>query len=537
MIEIFHLRKRMSLALTSLSIHLKSSKSSFEEKMQILLDLSRKLVDESLIGIYHKGTTSVLVSPGSEGGLEMIVLSNEKDDRNLSPEVAYEQMARSIIKTVEDEEGTENSNLIRPIEWRYTDTNVMYGDIIIQVMEEYIRGRVPHDTSIMLIKDGRLPDNAFFPLDRITRATYKKIGAETDIGISFEDFRSTFYTKEHIVKDAVARVAFMCLNQFFEYFLKYRIMFRGESVYDSYKYLFSESQSAIHPVAFLTARPYYVGDFRCSSGWDIGRFISSGSYGRVFQACCEEKCEYVVKIIAPETQYETLKELDIWKKAQEINNGELVPQLVEYYYHKGNVEEKSYFLVVMEALDTSVSKAMTFADKTNNVALREILYAKMLDILRTLHANGIAHGDAHLPNFMLKCDDKSVYESGDDIYRALLSGRCKMKIIDFGFSTTIENLRKNFEKELEILHRIAKRLFSIGCVSDFEEKEFKKSAERNIEEFFKIVCFYDFALVKRHIDPSYSNSKKLFYMFNIAEREITGTKCDVNAEMEFENSK
>ena len=226
--------------------------------------------------------------------------------------------------------------------------------------------------------------------------------------------------------------------------------------------------------------------------------------------------------------------MEIWKKAQEINNGELVPQLIEYYYHNSDVAGKSFFMIIMEALDTSVTKAMKIADNAHNTALREILYEKVLSILRTLHSNGIAHGDSHLSNFMMKCDDKTIYEdeTGDSLYKALLSGRCKVKVIDFGFSTTVETLTKNLDKELKILHRVGGRLFSIGCIFNFEETVFKEKAQSNIEEFFKIICFYDYALIKATIDQSYSNAKKLIYMYNVAEREIIGTTCDPNMEMD-----
>ena len=60
------------------------------------------------------------------------------------------------------------------------------------------------------------------------------------------------------MKDVIAKVAFLCLNRFFEVFLNYRIAFRGENVYNGYKYLYSESPSSIHPVVFLAIRRFIM---------------------------------------------------------------------------------------------------------------------------------------------------------------------------------------------------------------------------------------------------------------------------------------
>ena len=184
--DFFHIEKMVVVILT----YLKAQHISFEDRMEMIFGLSKKLFSDGELGIYHKSGISVLISPEVEG-VEYIILSKEKDDRkDINPEVAYKQASEAYIGEVEKSEGHDVADLIRPIEWRYTDTNETYANVIIQVIEEYMVGRVPHETSIMDIsKEGKLQSKAFFLLDRMDRETYKKIGGKKETEVSYEDFR------------------------------------------------------------------------------------------------------------------------------------------------------------------------------------------------------------------------------------------------------------------------------------------------------------------------------------------------------------
>ena len=91
---------------------------------------------------------------------------------------------------------------------------------------------------------------------------------------------------------------------------------------------------------------------------------------------------------------------------------------------------------------------------------------------------------------MLKCEDKDLLKSAELLYKALLFKICTIKIIDFGFGTTISYLTYHREDERNVLFPLEDRLLQYGCISEKNLPE-----DTDIGYIFYVLCQYDFSLM------------------------------------------
>ena len=165
---------------------------------------------------------------------------------------------------------------------------------------------------------------------------------------------------------------------------------------------------------------------KCPSGWTIKSFLGKGTFGKVFTTCCEKKCGYVVKISELRTDWmrsSARKEFCIWKSIQGLG---LSPKLIDAHI------EKNYSMFIMEVMTGDI---MYLMEKYPSKELLELIINKVGNILSTLHKNEIIHGDTHYGNFMYKVADDKIPKN---VIKAIESGKIKIKVIDFGQSTTFE---------------------------------------------------------------------------------------------------
>ena len=122
------------------------------------------------------------------------------------------------------------------------------------------------------------------------------------------------------------------LSDFLFHFYTYRI---PEEKKQKYKFLISQDNSIFHSLVFSASK--LENESECSSRWKIVSRIGAGKYGKIFKACCDDNCEYIVKIVTTKQyigyqhsiQYGMNNEISIWKQVEKI---ELAPRLVESYF-------------------------------------------------------------------------------------------------------------------------------------------------------------------------------------------------------------
>jgi hypothetical protein len=523
----------------------------FEEWIKVIFSLSEKIYENALKGIVDKGDTNkgemMFVMISEKGEKESIHIHST--GRVISPIPFPESVVEQNYKATVD-------SLIRfyyqtdmivipylsPLKWKFSDNDNMYYRIIMQTIEFYVAGGVPKDTDITLASGG-LPRNCFKKPISYGKEYYEKesaTGPPLPPWDLYVNLNEKIPEQEKNKKEITFKLASRYISRFFFYLWSYRICFRGKESLEKFKFLGDRSTSLLHQDVFALADSPKGQISECKSEWIIHSYLGEGSFGEVFRACCEKNCEYAIKIVKPGnelTPFLEKREIAMWKKVQELD---LCPRLVEYYHHKGvnhpKHPEEDYFILVMEACDMSIKYAMTNIINTerNDVIrrdLRKLIFEKIRDILLKLHSNNIAHSDAHFENYMLKCNNKEVFKSAGLLFQAIQNGQCQVKIIDFGYTTTLELLNTEFDSEIRRLFPIinSKRLFSIGCLPDKYVKQPLNdplfiSQDRG-KKLFDILCFYDFSEMVNAVDDHWSNAVEFLSMIIPLQKAIIGTNC------------
>jgi hypothetical protein len=462
-------------------------KHPFEEKIATLLATSKKIVENSNNGIQNGGCVLVMVDRNHKVEIVSSETEISSSFNKKCPETIYRNTVEDIIKTL-------NGQDIRELKWRYTDTTQFYESIITQVVEHYIKGKVPIDVDILEIDtSGHLPEERFHEPLELGEKYYNKVAHNSNWTYFIELDNKIEEQKEEKIRLNLEFLS-MYLDHFLEYLWKYRMVFKGECSF-SHLMVLSERHSLIHPIVFLHTKRYILRPINYTMDWIIDSVIGSGEYGTVFKFSHKNNnCEYAIKLVksvCAETPYNTMKEIRIWTQAEILGVG---PKLVEYYCHDSKSPENTYFIIVMEKLDVTLEEALNLAEKEGHTDLQELLFLVAGEILIILHRHYIAHGDAHFKNFMLKCEDKAVFQSAQLLYEALLNGMCEMKIIDFGFSTTISYLTHHLTDELRALFPLGKQLFKYGYIK-------KDKLPNHVEPKFllDILCSYDISLMECYI--------------------------------------
>jgi len=559
---------------------------SFEEKCDTLLEVSKELIKqikrgkrfrgEILINIIGRRKFYIHSSREEQGGASLNNIGTVGPITNLDAVKNIKDIVENEYKqTVESLENfwtNKYPNVVKylaPLKWRYTDTEDMYYNTYVQIVENYVtKSKVPRREDIVKLEiDGRIPLQYFhspighgkdyfddikhspnFPKTALGRL----ISWDEYIALDEKDPESDSARQKNIITKTLLS---LYLKQFFSYLWKYRMAFAKEEVRYGYEFiekLGSIDANIFNIAPFFATTPFYsqpTNQTKCPSGWLVKSYLGSGSYGDVFETCCiKQQCEYAIKIVKPINKESPRplieEEISMWKEIQSYG---LSPRLIEYYDHSSsNPEEDDYFILVMETLDITLKKAIEMADRDNNYDLLELLFSKALDLLRELHSREIVHGDAHDKNYMFKCEDKTVYNSSQSLFTAITNGQCELKFIDFGFATSLDRLRRNYEFEVERhqLYLLQPRLVKLGCL-DAQEPDIKTwtslsyyewllgSKKPRENKLFDILRFYDVAELSNSVEDTWRNSKTIKDMIENYEKTISGINCSVGEKIDY----
>ena len=549
---------------------------SFEEKSDILLRVSKEFIKqikhgkrfrEEIFVTLDRNKPHIFSTREDQVGRSLNIIGTAGPITSLSAlrnikdivENEYKQTIESLVNTWK----SRSPNVVKyltPSKWRYTDAKDIYYNTYIQAVEIYVtKGKVPKREDVTRLGvDGKIPLQYFLT----------PIGHGKDYFEEVRDKDSTNFSKtalgrligwdEYIGLDETnpdserqkniitSTLLSLYLRQFFSYLWEYRISFAREEIKYEYEFIGKVSSINVNNIfniaPFFTATPFYQqpnNETECHSGWLVKSYISSGTYGDVFETCCltMNQCEYAVKIVKPKHNVSPKPiidaEISMWR---EIQNYYLSPRLIEYYEHGAIDPSDQYFILVMESLDITLRRAIKMADSENDFDLVELLFSKALDILRELHSHKIVHGDAHTKNYMFKCRDKSVFNDSRSLFTAITNGECELKFIDFGFATSLERLRKNYESEVENhqLDLLQHRLVGLGCL-DAKEPDLKTwNSPDRANKLFDILRFYDIAELSADVKDTWRNSRIIKDMIEEYERTIIGTSCHVGEEIDFD---
>ena len=171
----------------------------------------------------------------------------------------------------------------------------------------------------------------------------------------------------------------------------------------------------------------------CNTKFIIDEKFSKGTVGTVYTI--KDKNKLLVKIIPikrSNNRQNVLREIGFMTKAAAIS---LTPKIHNAKFCK--VNGKDYAFIVMEKYGEGTLEEMfgafnnmNFNRYRNNSVLQEV-GNKIIILFNKLYSIGIMHGDLHAQNIL---------------YKLTRSGNIHLKIIDFGYSKTINN-NENYNRE------------------------------------------------------------------------------------------
>ena len=127
-------------------------------------------------------------------------------------------------------------------------------------------------------------------------------------------------------------------------------------------------------------------DPSCPTGWIEKECIGSGAYSTIWEVCCGDNCNFVLKRNKPGIKTDLKKEAAILVKCA---NAGLCPKV----YYSSETE------FIMDRLDFPVSKLF---EQYDDPIVNELIVKSLFDLLDRLHQIGLIHGDLHLENIMVK---------------------------------------------------------------------------------------------------------------------------------------
>jgi serine/threonine protein kinase len=168
-----------------------------------------------------------------------------------------------------------------------------------------------------------------------------------------------------------------------------------------------------------------------------GARIYKGEQGSVFQVCCKEECDFMLKVQVPPSKGSqswmdrVKREIKLQNIAAEHN---LAPKIVEGWLcdHESTIIiEKARFTILqyikyLAALGLTNAQIFTRLDQ---------VCIEMIKKVNTLHSLGICHGDLHLKNIVVDIEGNSPQWTN-------------LRFIDFGKATEhrLENNEPNVKK-------------------------------------------------------------------------------------------
>ena len=161
---------------------------------------------------------------------------------------------------------------------------------------------------------------------------------------------------------------------------------------------------------YFEVEEVYIAGNLCEGVWKIGKNIGEPSAtGKIFLACCSEKCKYVLKEVyfsqrsqeqrsmgyLQMTKDKFLNEVYIQKYLAENN---LAPDVYQIFLNS----EKGAFIMdgmkdtARRAIIDIIDEGVDVREKINGVL------TSVYELIERIHNLGIYHGDTHLNNFMRK---------------------------------------------------------------------------------------------------------------------------------------
>lgn len=162
--------------------------------------------------------------------------------------------------------------------------------------------------------------------------------------------------------------------------------------------------------------------------WKLGSKVDQGEDGYILQACCKDKCKFIVKVIENRNQRSTF----LSKVANEISIQNefaglgLAPKILDAWMCNNEAS------IVMEKKDMNLVKYVStlvqsgVIPETSILSTIDSLQSTLLQLVDKAHQNNLVHKDLHLKNVMVDVDDDL------DWYN--------MKIIDFGKSGKVKSV-------------------------------------------------------------------------------------------------
>ncbi len=236
---------------------------------------------------------------------------------------------------------------------------------------------------------------------------------------------------------------------------------------------------------------------KCNAeSWEIKERVGEKSvYGKLWQACCQGNCKYVLKYQSfsiskhtimgityePVTKSMIRNEIDIQDAIAKLKLS--VPVEEAWFCEKGGV-------IVMRVLKTTVRNLMK---KYSHPKILHDIVITCLALIQSLHIHDFYHGDSHLNNFMVNFsanDAQEAEKEGEkDKYEIY---NYKYYFIDFGKSGKLPsnpNTRKT--RIIEDYRKVASDLQKLA---DHEKNGIKKS---HFEKMVEFLGLYIRIIIKR----------------------------------------
>jgi len=130
--------------------------------------------------------------------------------------------------------------------------------------------------------------------------------------------------------------------------------------------------------------------------------IGKGAVGFVYETCEQADCTYVAKIIEKHWSFNKAS-LEKESRIQMIAAGHgLAPTIHEIWNCKNNA------MLIMDRI-TGITLQAFLKDPTKDDSTKTRIIKKVSDAIENLHLIGIAHGDLHLENIMVKEDESIIF--------------------------------------------------------------------------------------------------------------------------------
>lgn len=180
---------------------------------------------------------------------------------------------------------------------------------------------------------------------------------------------------------------------------------------------------------------------KCQGLWKLSeKFVDFGRYGSFWEACCDDDCKYVAKIVPNRVQ--VLEDLEDEIKFQEIASYLKIAPKIEYAW----IDPERDGGFIMEAPDITLSKLTEYVqDRRDWLEIFDVLYT-MIDKLSEL---GIKH------NFITSENIMASYPEDIELSEATVDDLQALYFIDYSKSeeTSIDDAYEKNREQLDGVKR------------------------------------------------------------------------------------